>query len=48
MDQLVCCTPTGAITEDTADLVYYAFDLLFLDGVDLRQSPLEQRKLLLY
>ena len=34
-------------TEETADLVYYAFDLLFLDGVDLRQSTLEQRKLLL-
>lgn len=33
--------------EDTADLVYYAFDILFLDGVDLRQSPLEERKKLL-
>lgn len=33
--------------EDTADLVYYAFDILFLDGVDLRQSPLEERKELL-
>ncbi len=33
--------------EETADLVYYAFDLLFLDGVDLRGSALESRKQLL-
>lgn len=33
--------------EETRDLVYYAFDLLFLDGVDLRRSPLEKRKQLL-
>ena len=25
-------------------LIYYAFDLLFLDGVDLRSSPLHERK----
>jgi bifunctional non-homologous end joining protein LigD len=33
--------------EETGDLVYYAFDLLFLDGVDLRASALESRKQLL-
>nr|WP_246742594.1 non-homologous end-joining DNA ligase [Microvirga splendida] len=33
--------------EETGDLVYYAFDLLFLDGVDLRGSALEKRKHLL-
>ncbi|MCB8823188.1 non-homologous end-joining DNA ligase [Microvirga rosea] len=33
--------------EATADLVYYAFDLLFHEGVDLRQRPLEERKRLL-
>jgi bifunctional non-homologous end joining protein LigD len=33
--------------EETGDLVYYAFDLLFLDGVDLRGSELESRKQLL-
>ena len=27
-----------------AKLVYYAFDLLYLDGYDLRRLPLEQRK----
>jgi bifunctional non-homologous end joining protein LigD len=26
------------------DLIYFAFDLLFLDGVDLRQRKLEERK----
>jgi bifunctional non-homologous end joining protein LigD len=30
--------------EKTADLVYVAFDLLFLDGEDLRGLPLEERK----
>ncbi|WP_190843488.1 non-homologous end-joining DNA ligase [Microvirga sp.] len=30
--------------EDTTDLVYVAFDLLFLDGEDLRGLPLEERK----
>ncbi|WP_262267094.1 MULTISPECIES: non-homologous end-joining DNA ligase [Microvirga] len=30
--------------EQTADLVYVAFDLLFLDGEDLRGLPLEERK----
>lgn len=29
---------------DTDDLVFYAFDLLFLEGVDLRPLPLRQRK----
>jgi bifunctional non-homologous end joining protein LigD len=33
--------------EQTGDLVYYAFDLLFLDGVDLRGAVLEERKRLL-
>jgi hypothetical protein len=33
--------------EETGDLVYYAFALLFLDGVDLRASTLESRKQLL-
>jgi bifunctional non-homologous end joining protein LigD len=33
--------------EETGDLVYYAFDLLFLDGVDLRGLALENRKQLL-
>ncbi len=28
-------------------VVYYAFDLLYLDGVDLRRVPLERRKQLL-
>jgi bifunctional non-homologous end joining protein LigD len=30
--------------EQTADLTYVAFDLLFLDGEDLRGQPLEERK----
>lgn len=30
--------------EKTDDLVYYAFDLLFLDGEDLRDAPLLARK----
>ena len=30
--------------KETADLIYYAFDLPFLDGMDLRQSPIEERK----
>jgi bifunctional non-homologous end joining protein LigD len=30
--------------EDSAGLVYYAFDLLFLEGQDLRQEPLVDRK----
>ncbi len=29
---------------DTADLVYFAFDLLYLDGYDLTAAPLEARK----
>ena len=28
-------------------VIYYAFDLLYLDGIDLRRVPLEQRKQLL-
>lgn len=30
--------------DDTDDLVFYAFDLLFLEGVDLRPLPLRRRK----
>ncbi len=30
--------------DDTDDLIFYAFDLLFLDGVDLRPLPLRKRK----
>jgi bifunctional non-homologous end joining protein LigD len=29
---------------DTDDLIYFAFDLLFADGEDLRQLPLSERK----
>lgn len=32
---------------DDGDLVYYAFDLLFLNGKDLRDLPLHERKTLL-
>jgi bifunctional non-homologous end joining protein LigD len=28
----------------TADLVFFAFDLLFADGLDLREAPLHERK----
>jgi bifunctional non-homologous end joining protein LigD len=28
----------------TADLVFFAFDLLYADGVDLREAPLRERK----
>jgi bifunctional non-homologous end joining protein LigD len=31
----------------TADLIYYAFDLLYLDGYDLRRCSLEDRKVAL-
>jgi bifunctional non-homologous end joining protein LigD len=34
-------------TDRDAELVYFAFDLLHLDGVDLARTPLEQRKRLL-
>ena len=33
--------------ENTADIVYYLFDLPFFDGADLRQLPLEARRQLL-
>ncbi|BGE57759.1 non-homologous end-joining DNA ligase [Pseudomonas juntendi] len=32
---------------DTDRLIYFAFDLLFIDGVDLRPRPVEQRRNLL-
>lgn len=32
---------------DTGSLVFYAFDLLYLDGYDLRRAPLVERKKLL-
>ena len=34
----------NAIAEGKGDIVYYAFDLLFLDGDDLRKLPLLERK----
>jgi bifunctional non-homologous end joining protein LigD len=34
-------------TRDDIPVVYYVFDLLYLDGYDLMQAPLEQRKELL-
>ncbi len=33
--------------EKSQDLIYYVFDLLYLDGVDYRQEPLENRKQIL-
>lgn len=33
---------------ESAALTYFAFDLLFLDGEDLRQLPLKERKRRLY
>ena len=30
--------------DDTDQLVFYVFDLLFLEGVDLRSLPLRKRK----
>jgi bifunctional non-homologous end joining protein LigD len=32
------------VEEDTAGLVFFAFDLLFADGKDIRRQPLEERK----
>ncbi|MGD1214902.1 MAG: non-homologous end-joining DNA ligase [Terriglobales bacterium] len=32
---------------ESVSVIYYAFDLLYLDGLDLRRVPLEQRKQLL-
>jgi bifunctional non-homologous end joining protein LigD len=38
----------AALSEgDTADLMFFAFDLLFVDGEDLRSLPLSDRKLML-
>lgn len=34
----------GGAPKERARLVYFVFDLLFYDGVDLRDAPLEQRK----
>lgn len=36
-----------AFSEDTSRLIYYAFDLLFFDHVDLRSRPVEDRRALL-
>ncbi len=36
------------VDEETSDLVYFIFDLLFADGVDLRKLPLAERKERLY
>ncbi|HEX7665087.1 MAG TPA: non-homologous end-joining DNA ligase, partial [Polyangiaceae bacterium] len=33
-----------ALGEDDSETIYYAFDLLFLDGEDLRDRPLLERK----
>ena len=33
-----------ALKSGRGDMVFYAFDLLYLDGFDLRQSPLGERK----
>ncbi len=35
---------SALVDEDTADLVYFIFDLLFAVGVDLRRLPLAERK----
>ena len=35
---------SALVDEDTADLVYFAFDLLFAVGVDLRRIPMAERK----
>ena len=35
---------SALVDEDTADLVYFVFDLLFAVGVDLRRLPLAERK----
>jgi len=36
-----------AFREDTSRLIYYAFDLLFFDQVDLRSRPVQDRRALL-
>ena len=41
-----CCTPISPRGR-TDRLLYYAFDLLYLDGFDLRGAPLVERKRLL-
>jgi bifunctional non-homologous end joining protein LigD len=38
---------TALSERDTEDLVFFAFDLLFVDGEDLRPLPLSDRKLML-
>lgn len=37
----------GASVQERSRLVYFVFDLLYLDGVDLREEPLRRRKDLL-
>src|SRR5436190_1962878 len=37
----------GAIARAPSRLIFYAFDLPFLDGADLRDTPLEERRELL-
>jgi len=39
--------PSGKADPSKGTLVYYVFDLLYLDGQDLRQRPLAERKKLL-
>jgi ATP-dependent DNA ligase len=41
-----CCTPTSPRAAKDR-LLYYAFDLLYLDGFDLRGARLAERKRLL-
>ncbi len=47
--EIVCCAPDGRPKYYTllfrrGDPMYYAFDILWLDGVDLRCLPLLERK----
>jgi bifunctional non-homologous end joining protein LigD len=46
MQQRTGFRPGGRLGEANADVpvLYYAFDLLYLDGYDLRKLPLEERK----
>src|SRR5258708_14425022 len=46
MQQRSAFCPGGRRGADNADVpvLYYAFDLLYLDGYDLRKLPLEERK----
>ncbi len=43
-DERVSAASRSSIAEGRDDIVYYAFDLLSLDGEDLRRKPLSERK----